>query len=791
MIHFKLNYYVFLIFFFSKINAQSLLNPEQEKIANTINEYFKMDRENIHIHLNKNTFLTDEKIWFKGYIIENKSNKPYAATSNVYISLLDENGLKIATQLYFSENSLFKGYVKLNNEYKSGKYYLQVYTNYMNNFSEDESSIFEITIINPVENKYNNLKKINLETAELVFYPESGTFLEGVSNTMSLKITDCNENGIQVKNAEIVDSKGNLITTFSTNTFGYGKFEIVPLSGDVYKAIFDVGIEKIEKTLPAPTLEGITFSVNNYSFKDRTIVKLKTNIRSLKNAKQTLAIQHNEIVSFMEVSFKENQTEQTLTIPNDQLFEGISTLHLINEKGNKIGERVLYKPHSNLKEIELIVTQKTNDSIVIRGKSSIFSGDLSVSVLPFETDSENISKSIYSSFEFDNYLIIPSKNISYYLNDFTRTKHYELDEFLICNKSKYDITKMQKNMPLNKYDFDSGLLIKGNVNNSLSDIESHKIAINSALIGLNQTTSLNSKSEFLFKNVFVSDSIPVHFSLINKKTKTTKLNLYCQIQNNNRPFLKTFISNYRKCPPQTNGLNNQDYAFPTIRDAILLDSIVIVSKAKRETLVNENRFANSMSRAFKISDNDYRTFYDILEFIRFHGYNVSSDGANVKITRTFSTSIYSSNSPQVFMDDVPVSDFSILQNFKLDRIDEIYINAIGYGGGDGSNSGVIRIYTKIPNSINVSNLNIKSKSYIFRDVFQTYLAFKNPKYNSTHDDGFLKFGTIHWIPSINTNEKGEFNFSIPNLNQKTIKVIIEGISSEGDLISMTKTLIID
>ena len=65
------------------------------------------------------------------------------------------------------------------------------------------------------------------------------------------------------------------------------------------------------------------------------------------------------------------------------------------------------------------------------------------------------------------------------------------------------------------------------------------------------------------------------------------------------------------------------------------------------------------------------------------------------------------------MDDVPVSDFSILQNFKLDRIDEIYINAIGYGGGDGSNSGVIRIYTKIPNSINVSNLNIKSKSYIF------------------------------------------------------------------------------
>ena len=69
----------FLLFLFLHINsifAQSPLIQNQDEIGSSFSEYFKLDRENIHLHFNKTTYLTNEKVWFKGYIIEKKTKKP-------------------------------------------------------------------------------------------------------------------------------------------------------------------------------------------------------------------------------------------------------------------------------------------------------------------------------------------------------------------------------------------------------------------------------------------------------------------------------------------------------------------------------------------------------------------------------------------------------------------------------------------------------------------------------------------------------------------------------------------
>ncbi|HSD13561.1 MAG TPA: hypothetical protein VLB74_02815, partial [Flavobacterium sp.] len=89
--------------------SQAELSQGNEKISEVLTEYFKMDRENIHLHLNKNTYLTSDEIWLKGYIIEKKSKKPYLPTSNVHINLIDEKGTKIKTYLFFADNSIFEG----------------------------------------------------------------------------------------------------------------------------------------------------------------------------------------------------------------------------------------------------------------------------------------------------------------------------------------------------------------------------------------------------------------------------------------------------------------------------------------------------------------------------------------------------------------------------------------------------------------------------------------------------------------------------------------------------------
>lgn len=791
MIKFKTFFLVFLSLIFTQLYSQSPTNLDQAKTSTALTNYFQMDRENIHLHLNKNTFLTDEDIWFKAYIIEKKTNIAYVATSNVYISLIDANGKKIATQLFFSENSVFNGRIKLNPQLPTGKYYLQVFTNYMNNFSEDESSIYDIAIINPAENNYFDSKKNNYSDLEIEFYPESGTFLEGVSNTIGVKIIDCNANGIMIKGGEIVDSKGNLVVNFSTNQFGYGRFEILATNNEVYKAIMNINETKIEKKLPIPSLEGISYSINNYTFKDKTTIKLKTNSRTLaeiKNVSHTLVIQQNQAVSYVPFAFKDNETERAINISSEKLLEGINTIYLINSKGEKMGERIIYKPFITNNKIDLIVAQKRNDSIVISGQSTMILSNLSISILPSESVSQLPEKSIYSAFQFDNFLSSSIKNSNYYINDFSRAKHYELDNFLITQKSKYNWDTILGNPPQEKYTFDSGLTLKGTVNNNLTVGENYRINMSSIVLGISQTTSVNEKNEFLFENVFAIDSTAIHFSLINKKLKQMELKLYCQISNNNRKFLKPFKINTKECVVITKNPFSDSSPFPTIQNAILLDSINIFSKKKKLVLSNTLNYNNSAAKGFKITENVAANFRDVLGFIRTHGYNVSVNGTEVIITRTFSNSFRGDLSPAIFLDDIPVNDFSFLLNYNLDTVDEIYVNKMGYGSGMTAPNGTIRIYSKTPGEYMKNNIKIKSKPFVVKDGFQPTAAFENPKYGAIHSDSFLKFGTIHWKPEVETDKNGAFNFSIPNMYQNTVKVIIEGISSDGRLISETKTL---
>ena len=75
-------------------------NGLDEKLIN----YFKLDRENIHLHLNKTIYSTNENVWFKGYIIEKKESKLNFLTTNVYVRLLDSNKKEIFNKLCYKWN---------------------------------------------------------------------------------------------------------------------------------------------------------------------------------------------------------------------------------------------------------------------------------------------------------------------------------------------------------------------------------------------------------------------------------------------------------------------------------------------------------------------------------------------------------------------------------------------------------------------------------------------------------------------------------------------------------------
>lgn len=797
---------LFLIFFVVfKLNAQSNLTSNQEKISNSLISYFNLERENIHLHLNKKIYLTNEEIWFKGYIIENKNKTPFIETTNVYLELIDENNKKIFSQLCFADNSIFEGHFKLNKTIKTGRYFIKVFTNFMNNFSEDESSIFNVTIINPTDDN-NSIpnKSINLNDIEISFFPESGNYLTEITNTIGIRINDCNYNGIEVKNIEIFDTKNNIITNFSTNKFGFGKFSINPNKLEYYTLFFNLNGNKIEKKLPLPDKKGISFSVENYVTTDKTILKVKTNSESLKeslNNIYTIVIQQNEACSFIDFSFKENNPELIFNIPNEKISFGINTIYLIDSNLNKLGERIIYKPYEIFNNTNLIAYKKSNDSIAISGTSKLPFASLSISILPSESISENNDNNIFNSLIFDNYLSNKNHNILCYLNDPSRKNKFELDNFLLTQKSKYDWNSMMNNPPQKIFDFDKGLTVKGTINSDIKTGEDYKINMNSIGLGLNEITTLNKKNEFLFEHVIALDSTKIYFTIINKKGEKTRAIAYSQILNNNRNFTKPFLSKTKNCNLISLDSTNQNkIPFPIIKNSIILDSVTIITKKNK--LVNEKRNGNYLAKGFKISDKEASRYRDILQFINNNGYTVSTLNGNVTINgfsflnNNYNTT-YNRNSvngfisnqrvnkgPAVFIDDTYIQDYNILRDYGLNTVDEIYINRENNGPTFYNTKGTIKIYSK-KSYENNNNLKNKSQSLIVKNGFQQFSEFQNPKYDNVKDIGFKSYGTIDWKQNIITDENGNFIFSIPNLYQSNVKIIIEGINNEGQLISTT------
>ncbi|ESU23339.1 hypothetical protein FEDK69T_15010 [Flavobacterium enshiense DK69] len=792
--------------------SQAEIGQSNEKTSSVLSEYFKLDRENIHLHLNKNVFLPNDEIWFKGYIIEKKSKKGYSPTSNVNIALLDEKGTKLKTYLFYAENSTFEGNIKLDKNTTTGIYYLQVYTNYMNNFAEDESSVFEFKIINPNDGKtIPNTKTLDINTLTTEFFPESNVFLVGTSNTIAIKITDCNGKGLSITDGEIKDSKGVTVTNFRTNELGYGKFEILQTKNELYKAIFKIDDSKTEKSLPMPTAKGITFSVNNYTFEDKTTLKIKTNARSLdeyKNETLTLVTQQDNYNSLTPFTLKENSTEQLFILSNENFKPGINVLYLIDKNQKKIAERILYKPSNLDQNITLKVLRKQNDSIIISGTSTLPMATLSVSVLPTDTKTLTSKKTICDSFVLDNQLSEKTPNESYFLTNFSKRKHYELDTYLICQKSKYNWETMLTSSPKNKFDFDSGLTLKGTINIPVKD-KNYKVQMKSILSGLNEFSELNEKNEFYFKNILVSDSTLIHFSLLNKKNQRIELKSTAQVLNNNRTFIKPFKTTKSNClETKSNNTESPNFHFPKIAKAIQLDTISIGTKEKKIKLTNQKKYHNSMAKGYKITEADDTR--DVLQFIAASGYDVSigkpaivdslalakeaakgnltsAQGLTVTILSRRPSSFLATRAPLIYIDDTPITDFSWLLNYSLSRVDEIYVNKNGYGEGMEAHNGVIRIYTKKTFSKNIGP-RINSQSFLVKNGFEKLKRFTNPKYTSYNDEGFVDFGTIHWEPNVETDENGIFKFSFPNYYQKTAKVVIEGIASDGQIISETKII---
>ncbi|RYG44443.1 MAG: hypothetical protein EOO01_19500, partial [Chitinophagaceae bacterium] len=253
---------------------------EQDKVITSIKNYFNDDRENIYLHLNKEHYLSGEEIWYKGYVTEKKTNMPFTLTSSVFIALSDQKGKILQSSLNYTSSSLLRGHIAIPDTLSTGKYYIHAYTNYMNNFGEDESSKFPIYVVNAAQGNDIDDTAINYNSVRIALAPEGGNLINDIVNTIGVHIFDCNGKGIAAS-GNIVDNTGKNLVSFTTNSQGYGRLPITPKSGESYKAVCVIKEKTFSASLPVAKSRGITFNVNNYTFADKMVLALKTNTATL------------------------------------------------------------------------------------------------------------------------------------------------------------------------------------------------------------------------------------------------------------------------------------------------------------------------------------------------------------------------------------------------------------------------------------------------------------------------------------------------------------------------------
>lgn len=764
----------------------------KETVEKSLTEYFKLERENIHVQLDKSVFTTNEQVWFKGYVFNRKENLPFLATVNVIASLMDENGKVLESQLLYCNQGAFQGSISLNGKMPSGDYYIQFYTNWMNNFAEDESFVSHIKVLNQAMGAGNVLMPADPSKTDIKINPEGGNLIVGVNNIVGIHITDCNGEPTGISAANLVDQNGTVLKKLQLNKLGYGRFDITPKEGNSYKIVIANENGNKETLLPPALATGIAMEVNSFTVADKTLVTLRTNKATANKHNTLLLVVHKDDKNNIYEIKPDGNTETKIAIANADLQNGVNTFRILDENLNEIAERIVYKyPNETLaSDLERPGNLSTVGRADYKGKINhpgMF--NLSISVLPENSISIDNETDIYSSILLLPYLQNQhSASGKHYFSVVNRSKAYELDLYLLNQKSKYKWENIKGTPPGERYSFDRGLILKGTVPEKMINTNA-KVRL-FTITGIDLTAPMDEKGHFSFENLVLTDSLHINLSVINRGIQPKVLSQRPLITNGIKNFNKMYKPLTRCYISGTTALDLTANELPVFSTgSITLDETVI----EKTRLKYARSLGNHNLQGHKVDDSDANIYRNVTQYITSRGgFRVEQGGVGNSEVHIYSRSGRSSinggqSEPIIYLNNMQLLDHNQLNLIYMDEVDEIYMSSTAIVPSIRNYNGIIKIYLR-PN-IRKGKAKDNTPDVFVTGAYKKILPFDNIKYTSTIDKGFDNFGVIDWNTQIMSDEKGEFTFSIPNnMGQKTVKLLIEGFSADGKLISEIKTL---
>jgi len=765
-------------------NAQNR-SSELESFENNYTSYFKLNRESVFLHLNKTSFLKKENLWLSAYVYNATLNSPNAETMNLNLEIFKDSGEFVASKTVLIAQGKGSIFIDLSNKnYTAGRYFIKASTKYMENFKEDLSYVQAFEILGDSADS-NTLKDINFDLQVL---PEGGHILADVRNNIGIKLIDSNGSSTFFYDGKLLNGSGEVLLTFKSNQFGLSKFNFLPTTKESYSIeVTTENGKKIKKPLPNIDVTGFNIAGNNLN--DQIIFKVNTNASSeelVKDKTFFAAIHQNGNIKDFAFQFPKDKLEVTMNVSKDSLYPGINTVTIFDEDFNPILERLFFNRNNiGRKRVKASVSSSITDSIRIdlKAVTAINSNSLSVSVLPAATKAYKPRHNILSAFYLKPYLSGNLENGAYYFSDANERKvDYDLDILMLTQGwSKYSWKDIANSSTPKLVAHEKGFTIDGKVSDR-NEKKEKTVFIKSEETGLFEMVEIKEDNTFQLQNVYVQDSSSLSYGLMNdRNSKISKPAIYARISpNKTRSELKDAYSSRHVKVTDNSNVNFNDF----VGDTESLDTIQLIGENKKT-----DKYRNDLKvikPEVTITEELARRYLFITDYIGANGFRVLQGGyGNLVIENRTPSSLDEGRPPipQIFFNGMRLgADTSPLVYLKTSEVESIIISKNGLGYGMNGNNGVIEITTRKGRGIGISSRET-IKEIINGNGFTTDKEFYAPKYTSYTSDAFKYYGVIDWISNISLKQNGTASFKVLNTLQPELSLFIEGITTDGSLIS--------
>ena len=784
------------------------LQVKSQELGTVYSKYFELPRESIFLHLNKTTYITGEDIYFKAYVYNRQTGKPFSETTNLIVGIYDSLGNQVIKKQFISANGFGNGHFDLDSSFQSGSYYIKASTNWMKNFYEDDSFQQKITIYNgSVSEDLSNLSSVR----KIEFTPEGGSLVNDVTNNVAIRVSDEHGYSKPFTSGIIKDQYGYHLTTFTPGKNNIAVVTFSPRATFEYslEIEYEDGSKQLQKIAP-PKKNAVGLAIASHS-KDKIAITLrldKKTTTSIINDTLSLLIHRDGMAKKITLRIPKDVNYASYLFDKSQLQQGVNIFSLFHDSKEPIAERIYFNTHSiKYEEIKKpTITKTQTDSLIISlSKQTLNSvSNLSISVLPFETISNAPSQNILSAFYLKPYL--KKQNISYerYFSK-NNIDSLELDALLISQgQSRYSWKRISNNPPKKTYTFSQGVSIKGTLNKKLRSNE--QLFLHAGTTYPAQTLKLEN-GNFTLPLIFPETEQALQFSIISGRGKLTKPSLSILSKD---ILEKDFIK--EKTFNKTDSFSNKAKILPIVSnfdDIEQLNEVILTGK-KKVSYESSNPLVPSFlkNKVTVVTEDLIFKQPSFLDIIRSRGYTVREDlqfasttRVQIRVRTQQSFGLGSGGSerafpqPVIYFDDVKLIDFDILTGLRTEDLESFYFQRNGASEGVNGTGGVIRIYTrrnlnkpiKSDSKKEISNLS-EVFSYPIKNGFQKEKKFIQPDYSTYEDKAFTNFGVIHWEPQLILDGKKSSSFKIKDTGVKKFMIHIEGMTLDGLLISTIKTL---